>query len=535
MDEEKRRKRSVQSDKKVGPKKTTKKKKITKGDRTTRLVKKFAKNRKIKETKDQQEIKYEYEDKEDNQYLTYFSPEYNMAVYSAAVVEIKPGGSQHDRGGWSTPEYDVPFDGHPEDEDYQIINDFDRGHLFTFSYSKDEAQAKSTMRHTNAVPQDAVFNRGVWKEAEMHLMKQFIFKCNIEVDQTSVVITGAVPGYFGEDPNEGDILKIGKTPNNQKSSEPFPEQQFRPPKKDALTNKRLTVPTHMWTLFVCLNTRTNIAVDQTSYIGLNYRTGIIKWYTNYLEFYSTLAKLYQYQPQLLMQVNTIESQLQHITSSGSGLKHKKSCHRNEILVRDEMACKEIASPRDSIAMGKFMAEREVKFWNLLNIHHLRKNNEKHRLNYLLAMYGISFKIQENDIVLKDEVTLIGSESHHGDVGDVGGVGDVGDVGDAGDAGDDRRKRSIQSDQNITLHTLKIIDEDSDSDFNLSECKIVERYDGQIKETHVYDFETNTLVEDRRTGSSSELSAAFMDNGMEVESTKVMTKVKEINIVLTPKN
>ena len=42
----------------------------------------------------------------------------------------------------------------------------------------------------------------------------------------------------------------------------------------------LTVPTHMWTQFVCHHEADNRVIEHFSYIGLNYRTGIVKVHDN---------------------------------------------------------------------------------------------------------------------------------------------------------------------------------------------------------------------------------------------------------------
>ena len=67
-------------------------------------------------------------------------------------------------------------------------------------------------------------------------------------------------------------------------------------KNPELVNK-LTVPTHMWTEFVCYNPDKTIrvleekVVSRMSFIGLNYRTGVVKLYEQGIT--ETLKKMYQ--------------------------------------------------------------------------------------------------------------------------------------------------------------------------------------------------------------------------------------------------
>ena len=92
-----------------------------------------------------------------------------------------------------------------------------------------------------------------------------------------------------------------------------------------------------------------------------------------------------------------------------------------------------------------------------------------------------------------------------------------------------------SPQNMSSYFFSISDEDSSSDLELKDCRIWEKSEGTVIETHVYDFESNTLIEDRNVDSGSTLTAAFTDEeGAEVEAEKEVTEVETISIVLRPR-
>merc|ERR1712218_674627 len=140
-------------------------------------------------------------------------------------------------------------------------------------------QAKLTMRLANAVPQDIVFNDGIWKWSEEKVKSLYIEDCHNQQGYYAVLITGAVPKYFGD--QQGRVLKIGKTSQNSKaySSDLWSKVE----EKDAELATKLTVPTHMWTQFVCYNPdpatvrqgKTQVH-SKVSLIGLNYKMGVVK-------------------------------------------------------------------------------------------------------------------------------------------------------------------------------------------------------------------------------------------------------------------
>ena len=99
----------------------------------------------------------------------------------------------------------------------------------------------------------------------------------------------------------------------------------------------------------------------------------------------------------------------------------------------------------------------------------------------------------------------------------------------------RKKRSIGTvvEQNVTTHSLSIVDADSISDFKLKDCTIWEEFDGKVVERHVYDFENDILIEDRKVGSGSTLTATYIEDGIEKESEKKVSQDELITVVLRP--
>ena len=90
-------------------------------------------------------------------------------------------------------------------------------------------------------------------------------------------------------------------------------------------------------------------------------------------------------------------------------------------------------------------------------------------------------------------------------------------------------------QNVSSYVFKVSDEDSSSDLELKDCTILEKSEGEVIETHVYDFEANTLIEDKKVDSGSTLTATYTEeDGAEVVAEKEVTQVETISIVLKPR-
>ena len=92
-----------------------------------------------------------------------------------------------------------------------------------------------------------------------------------------------------------------------------------------------------------------------------------------------------------------------------------------------------------------------------------------------------------------------------------------------------------SPRNVSSYFFSVSDEDSSSDLELKDCRIWEKSEGEVIETHVYDFESNKLIEDQKVDSGSTLTATYTDEGgAEVEAEKEVTEVETISIVLRPR-
>ena len=108
----------------------------------------------------------------------------------------------------------------------------------------------------------------------------------------------------------------------------------------------------------------------------------------------------------------------------------------------------------------------------------------------------------------------------------------------------RKKRSTDTvntgtiEQNVTIHSLAIVDEDSSSNFKVKDCRIWEESEeGEVIETHVYDYEQNILIVDSKTGGSS-LNATYFKDGAPGDAEEVPESEEEqietISIVLRPR-
>merc|ERR1712107_97417 len=116
------------------------------------------------------------------QFISLFSVKYKMTLFSAAVVEPEdtnsPRGSRGDWNDEMIAEMERQIDGLPttlprvEIDHFNTFSDYDRGHLFPFAFAKNKDQAEASMRLTNTVPQDSVFNKGVWSSAENYAKVQ---------------------------------------------------------------------------------------------------------------------------------------------------------------------------------------------------------------------------------------------------------------------------------------------------------------------------------------------------------------------------
>eukprot|EP00092_Neocalanus_flemingeri_P058461 GFUD01069670.1.p1 GENE.GFUD01069670.1~~GFUD01069670.1.p1 ORF type:complete len:461 (-),score=86.00 GFUD01069670.1:212-1594(-) len=395
----------------------------------------------------------------------------------------------------------------------RFFSDFNRGHLFPWAYAKNADQARTTMRLTNCVPQDQVFNQYQWRLSETKLKKNYIDECNKVSTNKAIVVTGSVAQYFGENPKKDHKnMKIGKTDKNQRFYDLSPNTKIDLVESDEEMKNKITVPTHMWTYYLCVS-ETFEVLDQVSYIGLNYRTGVIKWYTNLDKFLSTLTKMYDKQNVQFIPLYPLHAFTEAaIKSWKSSLNvavemekmDKKTCFGTQGLKVKTMQCNE-----DPVA--------EKQFWDNVNVFNIRKLNEKSRLNYLMRFYGTNFvysDVQLNaarpvtETVEKVEKTQKISEEKK------------------------RKKRSTVNTDKVIQKAIQIMDNDPNSDFIIKECSILETYiNGTLREEHVFNFENNILIQDKNVNSGSNLNATTFIDGKVTEAKKEVSKKREINIIL----
>ena len=102
----------------------------------------------------------------------------------------------------------------------------------------------------------------------------------------------------------------------------------------------------------------------------------------------------------------------------------------------------------------------------------------------------------------------------------------------------RRRRSAGTDaeeETVSRYAVSIIDNDSESDFEVETCKILEKSnDGQVLETHTYDFKKDILFQDGKVSSGSTLTANFTEDGVEQQAQVKRTQEETITIVLRPR-
>jgi len=387
------------------------------------------------------------------------------------------------------------------------------------------------MKYSNAVPQDGVFNKGVWKWAETELRDNYIKPCLKEPGYKALVITGAVPAYFGPYTN-GKPFKIGKTNNNVYSSKrSFPGSAWRgwtfPADKEL--EKKMTVPTHMWTQFVCYDSNKvattppppNAIWSRLSFIGLNYRTGFVKLYEG--DITSTLKKMYGKGSLGIFDSGPYMEELRGVKKDLQDAVRKKLNGKNP----PDKVCdpEHFLEWTTNIDGGDgWSCSREgtedaegPSFWDKVDIQEIREDNENARLGYLLGQYKrrtIWGQIEDKTVdwfaSTPDEVIHTGNPYSPNKRYRY--------------TGSNRVKRSTDEalpqnlttetletfEQNLTRYSFNVIDQDPRSNFKLKQCQILEEStEGEVIETHVYDFENNLLFEDQKTDSGSNLTVFYI--------------------------
>ena len=439
----------------------------------------------------------------DGWYVSMYSKTYKMTVLSAAVMEtvIK---NKPPRGNWDDNKIN-----------YFVFPGFDRGHLLPYRYAKNGEQGRATMKISNAVPQDSAFNEGQWSQAEA-LVAEYFQACH----DTSIVITGAVPGYFGVDGDEEPVFKMKRTTKNFGHELPLPG-------KDRGLETGMTIPTHMWTQFFCVKStkppkpkgqRTPwtphdvTQMSKVSLIGLNYRSPIVRLYEE--GNHETLIQMYRqslkYSPGAMA---TVEN------NPGIGFSRPEPpavfCKKGSTVNLKTFECDD-----DDAMQGAEVAE-DTHFWDNINLNKIRgawllymhhqhvvTSSESPITTIINAWKRLKTKIRPRADQKQTRkcrgrpVKKSGRKVHRKN-------------------GQRRKKRSVNgtsaNEEKIITHTITIRDMDPNSDFELSTCTILETSaDGQIMETHAYDFERNVFIEDGEVDSGSNLTATYTDeDGVEV--------------------
>ena len=228
-------------------------------------------------------------------------------------------------------------------------------------------------------------------------------------------------------------------------------------KDDELDEQKLTAPTHMWTQFVCMNGEQ--VVNQISFIGLNYRTGVVKFYHNGIS--ESLAKMYNSGARNLgfkagdkmekAEKETTKLNQVHAPPSAAGqapaqapaeqaqggqgpapekvkggkrppgqtrpgrapaTKKVKTelwkfdpsssvdgLSTNKICVHEDKLSEEVKKMRCERSSPRNTEQNNAQFWDSVNIGKIRRSNEKARLGYLMAQYDIQFEFGREVVAL----------------------------------------------------------------------------------------------------------------------------------------
>jgi hypothetical protein len=331
------------------------------------------------------------EEEEGGSYVSLWSGNYKMAVFSAAVIEEQEADLPA-RGKWRQHEPKALDPSVDFFADLGMFSDFEKGHLFPYGYAKDADQGWATMTTANAVPQDRVFNQGVWSAVESHV-KEYIKDCHHRDRQwggyKAILVTGAVPDYFGEgeELRSETEFRVKKTTKNKLGNKPAsradPVPHFDPNINHGIDEELedgLTVPTHMWTQFVCVQPRTMTVRSRVSLIGLNYRTGIVKRYSGRGSNGITATLETMYKNSLDGEYSSSDKMKRSEKKRGAknfDMNHNKVCHQRQRLDYNRMRC---------TSDQTVTSNEDAKFWNDVNVKEIRRENENNRLRYLLAQF-----------------------------------------------------------------------------------------------------------------------------------------------------
>ena len=202
-------------------------------------------------------------EKKEAQYVTLYNDEDKIPIFSAYQAEpyvitltgdLTGGQETKDTGDRAKMAWEEAAGSNsPKSSDYSLFKEYDRGHLFPVHLASDPIQAQATMKLTNAVPQNSIFNQNQWKTAGEFILKtKAVLFCQIQ-SMTPVVFTGAVPNYWGNLDTKNpkpEGLKIGR----KRGSTTFPFNDPLESYNEWADNIR--VPTHMWSACFCVDAST---------------------------------------------------------------------------------------------------------------------------------------------------------------------------------------------------------------------------------------------------------------------------------------
>lgn len=493
------------------------------------------------------------EQKAETQYLTLYSKKDRIPVFSAYQADpfdtktgdTKPpiGQSGHvvqiqrkdkmesltkDNGGRKDWE-EAKSDKGPKQTDYEIADEYDRGHLFPLQFASDPMQGKSTFKLTNAVPQDFIFNRNQWVRAETMLKNTFVFDCQ-DHGYTPIIFTGAVPDYWGLQETELQNLISPKLKIGQKQPVEYTKTWDTPMFKEMKSEGRITVPTHMWSAFMCTGIDNKI-VKHLAYIGMNVQVGVVKWYNDPVIFQNTLKQMYRIEetgpffPPTVSFPGKESAEQKAITAL-----LKKAVEKSEATsVRYQTFLPNSIKYLLPSDLEKFKDKEDDEHWwdqSYMDMFEVRNRIKKQKFDVLAKQLGVdltmvqlgadfeNLDIEDSDDMSTDNQPqtkkrkLVNEEKK-------------------------RKKRSIQHSVETKFALIEMVDASPISNITLSQCTFEEIYDGG-NEQHIINFKDNVFVENKDT-TGDDLKVSLVKNGKNIEMPSMPSSSRYINIVLKPRD
>lgn len=488
---------------------------------------------------------------EETQYVTLYSQEHKIPIFSAYQAEPfetdqntvvrnlrnRPVENPRPatRGNW---EENDDREEYPRNIDYHVSEGFDKGHLFPWQYATDAVQAQATMKLTNAVPQDTIFNQEQWKEAETLLKNTVLLDCQ-DNGHTPILFTGAVPDYFGQ--NDASIQELRNLQPSVMTQEMIDNTFFQvkigftlksderkgvrwdyPKEKLKWTTKKVTVPTHMWTAFICLNTANQATTNFLAYIGMNIQTGIIKWYTDNSLFQTVLQRMYRDQftwhfgnlapPQNMYA--SLGAKL-HRTSGTQSLAVKYRMIFPDVLLNSK---KHMDNLRNRFPKGhlplQVTTEDDWLQQEVTSVQVLRKNIIEEKIIALFLQYN---EMGGKQVDLR--AITVGESSPEW-------------KRFSQKRGREKRSVSKETTTNSSYLLVKISDTSPTSNIKPLRFTFKETYEGG-EEEHVVNYEDNVLYEDGDQ-DGADIEATVMNTGNESKMIEKKSSTTYIDIVLSPR-